>query len=246
MSNVSLQWCRDAIEATWTQPYWIYYGGADKELDAFTVSRTRDSSVLEISNFDTICRDMEKRFPDHAWVERSSHFLVGWVDYLVVRMLHRSAFTEELRPSFAAEAIWKWEQALEDYPVADEMAYSEAEEDSRLKTLLWNFSCEDLDEAAMVLEYLYDNCSGSLENSAEEFWPDENEVDAALVEMSRRVWCNDCGELEQPDEVTRRRGVCCFCTYGYRLWSWFRAFQYRLQTESFLRQRKRFGITMWR
>ena len=246
--TVELQeFCDQAIEATWSQPYFMYYGGADRETDAFTFSRTRDSDILDISNFDVIYQDLKKRFPDNVWIERANHFLCGWVDYVVVRMLHRDKIpsldgTLQLRPTFAASAVQEWCDALEEYPVADEAALSEAEYNAKLETLERNFGCS-FDEAESVLEWMHNNGTPGEDDFGDDFWPEQSDVDLALLDLGLRMSCRDCGDVLEPDEVTERRGVCRFCTYGYRIKSWFRGFQYRLQRESFLRQRERFGIT---
>ena len=236
--TVELQeFCDQAVESTWSQPYFMYYGGADRETDAFTFSRTRDSDILDISNFDVIYQDLEKRFPDDVWIERASHFLCGWVDYVVVRMLDGSG-----EPTEAASAVLEWGDTLEQYPVADESAFSEAEYDAKLETLEWNFGCS-FDEAGGVLKWMHNNGTPGADDFGDDFWPEQSDVDLALLDLGLRMSCRDCGDVLEPDEVTERREVCRFCTYGYRIKSWFRGFQYRLQRESFLRQRERFGIT---
>ena len=237
--------CRELITATWSQPYFMYYGDADRDTDAFTFSRTRDSSVLEISNFDTVYRDLEERFPNDVWIEQSSHFLCGWVDNIVVRML--TAGDGPLggpRPTAAASAVREWVDALADYPVADDGAFSKAEYDAKVETLRWNFGC-DLEEAELVLRWMHRCDTPGVDAFSDDFWPEQSDVDVALLELGLRMQCRDCGDVLEPDEVTERRGVCRFCTYGYRIRSWFRGLQSRLQTESFLRQRKRFGITRY-
>ena len=107
-----------------TGPGFAYYG--DREGWCIAASVHRDSDALERSNWHTLTADIlgmreesgnEDMLAD-AGVERTSHFLVGWVDYLLVR-----PGTPQ-----AARAL-EWRHRLELCPVADEV---------HLKTLLWN------------------------------------------------------------------------------------------------------------
>lgn len=107
-----------------TRRGFAYYGDRDGWCVAASVHR--DSDALERSNWHTLTADIlamrdeggdEDMLADAA-VERISHFLVGWVDYLLVR-----PGTPQ-----AARAL-EWRHRLELCPVAD---------DVHLRTLLWN------------------------------------------------------------------------------------------------------------
>jgi hypothetical protein len=107
-----------------TGPGFAYYGDRDGWWVAASVHR--ESDALERSNWHTVTADIlgmrdqsakEDMLADAA-VERTSHFLVGWVDYLLVR-----PGTPQ-----AARAL-DWHHRLELCPVADEVD---------LRTLLWN------------------------------------------------------------------------------------------------------------
>ena len=107
-----------------TGPGFAYYGDRDGWCVAASVHR--DSDALERSNWHTLTANIlgmreasenEDMLADAA-VERMSHFLVRWVDYLLVR-----PGTPQ-----AARAL-EWRHRLELCQVADEV---------HLKTLLWN------------------------------------------------------------------------------------------------------------
>jgi len=93
----------------------VYYG--EREGWLIALSQHRDSEALDRSNFAVISADLRGRFPDDVAIESTSHFLVGWVEYLLVSPDNADAVA-------AAEA---WRDRLADYPVADEMNLSEIE-----------------------------------------------------------------------------------------------------------------------
>lgn len=74
----------------------------------------RDSDCIARSNFEVFQRELGK---DGVAIQRFNHWGVGWIDYLIVDPSNEGlvALAESLR------------SALEDYPVLDEMHYSELE-----------------------------------------------------------------------------------------------------------------------
>jgi hypothetical protein len=95
---------------------------------AWAISRTRDSDLLDESNWETITADMKKRFPKDVRVEEFSHWAVGWIKRLAVRMLNRSGGV-----TAAGKAIIDWKRKLDDYPVADEEDYSRRDYESTME-----------------------------------------------------------------------------------------------------------------
>lgn len=89
---------------------------------AFTFSRHRDSDHLQVSNYETIRADLERDFPEDFTEDHCSHFLVGWIDHLTVRVLD-----DDGNPTDACARVLEWKTALEDYPVADEEDLSRRE-----------------------------------------------------------------------------------------------------------------------
>jgi hypothetical protein len=122
-----------------------YWGDRGDWLIAYSVHR--DSDVLERSNFAA----MKRRLVDAdsllgpsemVAVETSSHWAVGWIDYLVVHPLsHAARVAEQLNAKIA------------DYPVLDEELYSQMEHDEAW--LAWqNASVKDR------IHYLRRYCEG--------------------------------------------------------------------------------------
>ena len=113
-----------------------YYGDLPLgETWGFTISTHRDANVLERSNWEVISEDMLKRFPQSVETVSCSHWAVGWVEHLAVRML-----TTRGKTTKAGEAILEWREALADYPVASDSHYSQMEYDEALENLEWRCS----------------------------------------------------------------------------------------------------------
>lgn len=127
MSNYQREAAR-AVERTRNIPSFAYRGELPiGETWAFTISRHRDSEILGISNFEVIRADLEKRFPDDCEVVHCSHWAVGWIDHLAVRMLDDVG---EVTP--AGIAAIDWAGVLENYPVASDEDLSAREYDATL------------------------------------------------------------------------------------------------------------------
>lgn len=103
---------------------------------AFSIARHRDSEILEQSNWHVIQTDMQERFPDDVEVVWCSHWAVGWIEHLAVRLID-----DEETLTDAGHAILEWKERLDDYPVADDEDLSEREHEA-----LWENFESDLAE----------------------------------------------------------------------------------------------------
>lgn len=126
--------------------YFAYYGDLH-EADGWGrtgLGQHRDSDELARSNWEVISKDLLERFPDDFATESASHFLVGWVEELRVRVVKEEA-AAELDGNFddleeedltdAFKACIEWAEKLEDYPVADEEHYSRLEYEELIEYL---------------------------------------------------------------------------------------------------------------
>lgn len=102
----------------------VYYGEREGWLVA--LSQNRDSDALERSNWSVISSDIMNADRDNVAIESVSHFLVGWVEYLLVRP-----------DSPAATRAEEWLDRLESYPIADEDHFSALEWQEE-----WCLKCE--------------------------------------------------------------------------------------------------------
>jgi hypothetical protein len=150
-------------------PDYAYFGDLDVgNTWAHTLSVHRDSDLLGQSNWEVILKDMEEKFPKDVTEERASHWAVGWIDKLMVRMLDDDGCVTP-----AGEAILAWKDALEDYPIADESHHSEKEFNYALESLPDDITYalrgdedfEDLDgdDIAKIIEYMLENESEALD-----------------------------------------------------------------------------------
>lgn len=163
---------------------------SDPDKWAFTVSRHRDSGLLDESNFATISKDMEARFPDDVEVVHSSHWAVGWIDELAVRV-----FDEQGGITDAFHAIVDWKDKLEDYPIADEDDYSEREQNALIEhiasqIMFSGFTVDDPEDwAYRVAQWLSENgYDNELENIDDRgAYPSEEAVQEALRVLTQAV-----------------------------------------------------------
>lgn len=81
------------------------------------IGRNRDSRLLDRVNFDSACARLERAGVEHT-VKRAGHWAVGWVEDLVIRVGDERAIA----------AVTEIRDALENYPILDEEAYSAAED----------------------------------------------------------------------------------------------------------------------
>lgn len=86
--------------------------------------KTRDSNIMEKSNFKVITEDLISRFPNDFVIENYNHWLCGWVDRLICRILidEEKGFTEDNIAESFKEAII-WHEKLQDYLIADDNDY---------------------------------------------------------------------------------------------------------------------------
>jgi hypothetical protein len=108
----------------WAPTEWDGAGAFLDDRDEWTVGpviRTRDSGPLELSNFAAVLADVTRdaeqaNEPDTVEVHYFGHWACGHFELILAAP-----------GSAAAAALEEWAGALENYPVADEEAYSRAE-----------------------------------------------------------------------------------------------------------------------
>lgn len=168
-----------AVKETANRKYFAYSG--DLPLGktwAFTFGKSRDSELLEESNFDVVREDLEKRFPEDVENVHSSHWAVGWVDELAVRMLDGKG---KVTP--AGIAALEWQEKLEDYPVADEEEYNQRQYDASIENIMSEGRI-DRAKAEEVFGWLWDFNQRALSDSDDQgSYPTREEIEEALSEL---------------------------------------------------------------
>lgn len=198
-------------------PNWAYFGDLPiGETWGYTVSKTRDSTLREISNFEVIKADLEERFPGSVEDERHSHWAVGWIDKLAVELLNKEGLI-----TYPGVAVIEWADALENYPVASDEHYSNLEYDESIKNIEGKLD-EDLREgvesSAAIAEEVYSWLS---ENRDEELQsrddqgasPSDDAIRAALLELD---YADPETEEEIEADIQRRKKL--MDPYQGRLW----------------------------
>ena len=124
------------------------YGGFNPVGDIVVYSQNRDSSILEQSNYEQIFKHLKETIKgldcpfvlnyergEFDWVYdfRAGHWACGWVEYILVR---------KDAPQSVIDAAIEVIGSMEDYPVFDEMHYSEMQWDAT-ETFWQECSTED-------------------------------------------------------------------------------------------------------
>lgn len=86
----------------------------------FTFAHTRDSDSMERWNYGVVLAALEEKFPDDCEEVHCSHWACGWITHLAVRMLD-----DDGKVTAAGELVLDFRAEVEDYPLLDEMGYSE-------------------------------------------------------------------------------------------------------------------------
>ena len=103
----------------WKKPN--YYFGFSPEGDYVIYSKSSDSSIMENSNYELILTDLLAIDKDNTYEFRASHFLCGWVDYVLIKKDSPDKLTEKAIDIVAG---------LSDYPVYDDSDYYKKQNDA--------------------------------------------------------------------------------------------------------------------
>jgi hypothetical protein len=102
-----------------------YWGSVDMfNTWGFTgIDQTRDSNILDRSNFRVISNDLMKMYPNDFEIESYSHWACGSIDRLVCRILKSPGDIIEENITLCFFQAMEWHRTLEQYPVADDDDY---------------------------------------------------------------------------------------------------------------------------
>lgn len=168
------------------------------------ITQHRDSDALERSNYTVIADDLLRRFGDYVSqhaegcdvldgtdspacdcprdvvTESYRHWAVGWTESVLVRVEAGRVRSFDLHlPTTAWVASAEWLEALESYPVADEMHYSELEHTEALEYLGSELDGLGGDWTCAVADRLTDSGSD---------WPSEHTPYSEIDHAMQSVW----------------------------------------------------------
>ena len=95
--------------------------------------QSRDSNIMEKSNFKVITGDLMNQYPNDFRIETFAHWAVGSVDRLICRILideTKGCDEDNITESF--KASMNWHNRINDYPIADEDYYYEKLQDEAI------------------------------------------------------------------------------------------------------------------
>lgn len=88
--------------------------------------KSRDAGILDRSNFKVISENLMSEYPEDCRIESYSHWLVGYVERLVCRILldeDKGIVEDNITDVF--RLAMRWQDMLNDYPIADENDWSD-------------------------------------------------------------------------------------------------------------------------
>lgn len=146
------------------------------------IDKNRDSSLLDISNFECISKELMTEFPNDFRIESYNHWAVGSVTRLVCRILHRKGEIEDKNITDAFKRAMKCLDDLADYSVWNEYDYSEKQYERSIQDLHYSDAVKIVDKstsdwAVNIVSKMYDN--GNYWDPESEYAPDEEILMAA-------------------------------------------------------------------
>jgi hypothetical protein len=169
-------------------------------------NRHRDSDIRDRSNFDVVLGILTEKYgeadPDGLWwVNHASHWAVGWVDQIMVRILidpeSDDKFDEDNITPIFKECMELLEEVTLNYSVLDDMHYSDLEYEETLKNIRYECGCDE-EEAHAIFSWLFEN-----DIYAEEEWFPLDVIKQAIFYLG--LW--DEEDVEGWLEMVKSEGI---------------------------------------
>ena len=180
---------------------YAYFGELDRGVTVGTVmAQHRDSDALDRSNFESFQLQLEVINEEHVYIERDSHWAVGWVERLDVQIFEDGRITPTATKAF--EIL----DGLQSHPIVDDDHFSELEYEEFLtywdEEIPWRFrDCEEISEDLEEFSsWLLDKYE---ESGLYSHWTEE--IDIFLEEHSSSVLIAEFLEELQLEELRTRR-----------------------------------------
>lgn len=152
------------------------------------IDKNRDSSILDISNFECISKELTTQFPNDFRIETYNHWAVGSVTRMVCRILHHKGEITDKNITDAFKKAMKWLDDLADYPVANEEDYFDKQHQRRIEDLSYSDVVKMINKSstnwsADIVCKMYEN---GIYWEAEEENPIDDEILMAAYEL--KLW----------------------------------------------------------
>ena len=169
---------------------------SDADQWAIFSADNRDSGLLDQSNAEQIAEEMSPYLdcddPD-IFAESHNHWACGYVNGYSIRVYDSNG---NITPAFVAYYILL--SALDDYPVLDEMDYSEREYDTTIENIR-NSCYSILDDYELpdewtseVYSWLWENDQSAVENCDDQGgYPSEEQIKNALERLEYHCYLDD-------------------------------------------------------
>jgi len=162
--------------------------------------KSRDANILERSNFKIISQDLMSKYPEDCRIESYSHWLVGNVERLVCRiLLDEDKGIVENNITDVFKLAMRWQDDLNDYPIADENDWSDECYKECIETLegmgdylLKMIDTSNKDWAENVHFYLMQEMNVEFDPDAD-MYPSDDQIRLAVYSL--KLW-----NLEEKEE----------------------------------------------
>lgn len=153
------------------------------------IDKHRDSTILELSNFEIIYQDLKSKFPDDVDQVRIGHWAVGHCDRTIIRVL----IDPENGPvdSNITQAFWEamdWHNHLLDYPIASDEHYDQMTYDASITFIsdhmpsMIGYSVSRKDASEAIYEHLVYDMNVMIEIDAD-YYPSDIDMTMAAYNL---------------------------------------------------------------
>lgn len=164
-----------------------YFGGRKEMFKTWSLGpiiQHRDSDILSQSNTAVLQKMLESECDSEEWeILSCNHWAVGWVEHISFKVIN-----EDGKPTTTFIKLMEFFKKLEDYPVADEMDYSNREYEAKLESIRYNFPSDlevigELPEdwESEVFSWLWDNDQKALDDN--DGYIPEDAIREALLDL---------------------------------------------------------------
>lgn len=171
--------------------------------------QSRDSNIMEKSNFKVITGDLMNQYPNDFRIETFAHWAVGSVDRLICRILideTKGCDEDNITESF--KASMNWHNRINNYPIADEDYYYEKLQDEAIDCIknmedyLFLVTNTEEDGWAEKIYYTLTNDLNFEFNVDAEQYPNDNKILEAVLKSGLcnperwgewYEWCDEQG-----------------------------------------------------